>query len=73
MRGAGRAPVVCASGAMRRAVEMDQRFKSGLGEADRGMEVMAETSDLGLTVLPIVVAACLAYYARAMRKKGVLG
>jgi DNA polymerase-3 subunit delta len=26
---------------LRRAVEMDQRFKSGLGEADRGMEVMA--------------------------------
>jgi DNA polymerase III delta subunit len=26
---------------LRRAVEMDQRFKSGLGDADRGMEVMA--------------------------------
>ena len=37
-----------------------------------GMEVMRETSDLGLTVFPIVVAAFLAYYARAMRQKGVL-
>ena len=37
-----------------------------------GMEVMGETSDLVLTVLPIIVAAFLAYYARAMSKKGVL-
>ena len=37
-----------------------------------GMEVMGGTSALGLTVLPIVVAAFLAYYARAMSKKGVL-
>ena len=37
-----------------------------------GMEVMRETSDLGLTAFPIVVAAFLAYYARAMRQKGVL-
>ena len=37
-----------------------------------GMEVMGGTSDLGLTVFPIVVAAFLAYYARAMSKKGVL-
>jgi hypothetical protein len=38
-----------------------------------GMEVMGETSDLALTVLPLIVAALLAAYARAMRKKGVLG
>jgi hypothetical protein len=37
-----------------------------------GMEVMAETDALGLTVFPIIVAAFLAYYARAMSKKGVL-
>ena len=37
-----------------------------------GMEVMGGTSDLGLTVFPIIVAAFLAYYARAMSKKGVL-
>jgi hypothetical protein len=36
-----------------------------------GMEVMG-TSELGLTVFPIVFAAFLAYYARAMSKKGVL-
>jgi hypothetical protein len=37
-----------------------------------GMEVMGGTSELGLTVVPIVFAAFLAYYARAMSKKGVL-
>jgi hypothetical protein len=37
-----------------------------------GMEVMRETDGLGLTVFPIIVAALLAYYARAMSKKGVL-
>ena len=37
-----------------------------------GMEVMRETGGLGLTVFPIVFAAFLAYYARAMSKKGVL-
>lgn len=37
-----------------------------------GMEVMRETGALGFTVFPIVVAAFLAYYARAMSKKGVL-
>jgi hypothetical protein len=36
------------------------------------MEVMVGTSALGFTVFPIVVAAFLAYYARAMSKKGVL-
>ena len=38
-----------------------------------GMEVMRETGGLGLTVFPIIFAAFLAYYARAMSKKGVLG
>ena len=37
-----------------------------------GMEVMGGTSDLSLTVFPVIVAAFLAYYARAMSKKGVL-
>jgi hypothetical protein len=37
-----------------------------------GMEVMG-TSELGLTVFPIIFSAFLAYYARAMSKKGVLG
>src|SRR5688572_5981320 len=37
-----------------------------------GMEVMREPSDLGLTIYPILLAAFLAYYARAMGKKGVL-
>ena len=37
-----------------------------------GMEVMGGTSALGLTVFPIIFAAFLAYYARAMSKKGVL-
>lgn len=38
-----------------------------------GMAVMAETGGLGFTVFPIGVAICLAYYARAMSKQGVLG
>ena len=37
-----------------------------------GMEVMRETGGLGFTVFPIFFAAFLAYYARAMSKKGVL-
>lgn len=37
-----------------------------------GMKVMVETDALGLTVFPIIFAAFLAYYARAMSKKGVL-
>ena len=36
-----------------------------------GMEVMAKTGGLGATVFPVIVAAFLAYYARAMRKKSV--
>ena len=35
-----------------------------------GMEVMRETGGLGLTVVPILFAAFLAYYARAMSQKG---
>ena len=38
-----------------------------------GMEVLAETGGLGFSAVPIIVGAVLAYYARAMRKKGVLG
>jgi len=38
-----------------------------------GMKVMVETDALGLTLFPVFVAAFLAYYARAMSKKGVLG
>jgi hypothetical protein len=38
-----------------------------------GMAVMRETDGLGLTIFPMIVAAFLAYYARAMSKKGVLG
>jgi hypothetical protein len=38
-----------------------------------GMEVMRETADVGLTLFPVLFAAFLAYYARAMSKKGVLG
>ena len=38
-----------------------------------GMEVMRETGGLGLTMVPILVAAFLAFYARAMSWKGVLG
>ena len=37
-----------------------------------GMEVMGGTSELGLTVFPILFGAFLASYARAMSKKGVL-
>jgi hypothetical protein len=37
-----------------------------------GMKVMGGTSELGLTAFPIIVAAALAFYARAMGKKGVL-
>lgn len=37
-----------------------------------GMEVMRETGGLGLTAIPIIFAAFLAYYAHAMSKKGVL-
>ena len=37
-----------------------------------GMEVMRETGGLGFTVFPLIFAALLAYYARAMSKKGVL-
>ena len=37
-----------------------------------GMQVMRETNGLGLTVVPVIVAALLAYYARAMSAKGVL-
>jgi len=37
-----------------------------------GMEVMHETGGLGLTVLPVAFAALLAYYARAVSRKGVL-
>jgi len=37
-----------------------------------GMQVMRETGGLGFTVLPIVVAALLAYYAWSMSRKGVL-
>ena len=37
-----------------------------------GMEVMGGTSALGFTVFPLIFAAFLAYYARAMSKKGVL-
>ena len=37
-----------------------------------GMAVMVETGGLGFTVFPVIVAALLAFYARAMSKKGVL-
>jgi len=37
-----------------------------------GMEVMRETGGLGLTLFPIIFAAVLASYARAMSRKGVL-
>lgn len=37
-----------------------------------GMEVMGATGGLGFTIFPIIVAAVLAYYARAMTKKGML-
>ncbi len=37
-----------------------------------GLEVMGGPSELALTVVPIVFAALLAFYARAMCKRGVL-
>ena len=37
-----------------------------------GLEVMRETDGLGLTAIPVVVAALLAYYAAAMKKTGLL-
>lgn len=37
-----------------------------------GMEVMRETGGLGFTAIPIIFGAFLAYYARAMSRKGVL-
>jgi hypothetical protein len=37
-----------------------------------GMDVMRRTDGLGATVLPIVIGAFLAFYARAMATKGVL-
>jgi hypothetical protein len=37
-----------------------------------GTDVMRETGGLGLSVVPIIVGALLAYYAWAMSKKGVL-
>jgi hypothetical protein len=36
------------------------------------MEVMGGTGGLGLTALPVVIAASLAHYAHAMNNKGVL-
>jgi hypothetical protein len=38
-----------------------------------GIDVMRETGGLGFTAVPIIIGALLAYYAGAMRKKGVLG
>ena len=38
-----------------------------------GMEAMGGTSALGLSLFPVGFTAFLAYYARAMSKKGVLG
>ncbi|HEX6943221.1 MAG TPA: hypothetical protein VF128_09865 [Gemmatimonadaceae bacterium] len=38
-----------------------------------GMQVMRETGGLGATIFPMIFAAFLAYYARAMSRKGVLG
>lgn len=38
-----------------------------------GMEVMRETGGLGFTAVPITIGALMAYYAHAMRKRGVLG
>lgn len=37
-----------------------------------GMEVMRDTGGLGFTAVPIIFGAFLAYYARAMRRNGVL-
>ena len=38
-----------------------------------GLEVMGGTNALGLTAIPIVFAAALVFYARAMTRNGVLG
>ena len=38
-----------------------------------GLAVMRETGGLGFTAVPIVFGLVMAYYAWAMRKKGVLG
>ena len=37
-----------------------------------GLEVMRETGGLGFTLIPIIIGAGLAYYARAMSKQGVI-
>jgi hypothetical protein len=37
-----------------------------------GMQVMRDTGGLGATLVPVVIAALLAYYARVMSKRGVL-
>ena len=37
-----------------------------------GMKVMGETGGLGFALVPIVFGLLMAYYARAMRKRGVL-
>jgi hypothetical protein len=37
-----------------------------------GMEVMRETGGVGFSAVPIVFGAFMAYYALAMKKKGVL-
>ena len=37
-----------------------------------GLEVMRATGAVGITVFPVILAAFLAYYARAMSTKGVL-
>jgi hypothetical protein len=37
-----------------------------------GMAVMGDTGALGFTVFPVIVAAFLAYYARATSRTGVL-
>ena len=37
-----------------------------------GMRVMGETGGLGFAAIPILFGAFMAYYAHAMRKKGVL-
>jgi hypothetical protein len=34
-----------------------------------GMEVMGGTSELGLTLFPVIVTALIAFYARAMRER----
>ena len=38
-----------------------------------GLEVLRGTGALGFTAIPISIAAFLAYYARALRKKGLFG